>query len=322
MKGGNSMLINEPIEMKWSNRNKKYYIEKGYNFTTYSDSFLVMPVDLTSNNSTKVKVMCDYCNEVYYPTFCNYLKCREKSLVKKDCCKPCSPLKHKEVCLMVYGVESTNQLKHVKEKKRNKLSLDSEVVNQEFINRGYSMVGEYINANTPINYLCPKHGLKQISFAHLKSVKGCKDCAIERISGENHYNWNGGITKLNVHLRDRLRDWTFESLKRANFRCELSGQKGDLEVHHLYNFSKIVKDTLNNLNVKISNRVVEFSNEELSLITAECLRLHSELGFGVVLTRSLHKEFHSIYGRYSNTPEQFYEFKSNYENKLTNTVLT
>ena len=40
-----------------------------------------------------------------------------------------------------------------------------------------------------------------------------------------------------------------------------------------------------------------------------CLELHYQYGLGVSLLESVHKEFHDLYGRGDNTPEQFEEFK-------------
>lgn len=37
-------------------------------------------------------------------------------------------------------------------------------------------------------------------------------------------------------------------------------------------------------------------------------QLHYESGHGVPITDSLHKEFHSIYGKNNNSAEQFIEF--------------
>ena len=306
------MIKNFYVEAIWSNRNKTYYINKGYNFTNNGDAFNVYVFDLTPKNTKKIEVFCDYCGKPYYPSYDNYLKCKSNIYCDRDCCKKCSPKKHKEVCIAKYGIESTNQLKEVIEKKRINMVLPKDVVEQEFINRGYILLSEYKNSDTPLEYICPKHkneGMKTITYHHLRDGQGCKTCGREKITGENHYNWNGCITELNMYLRDRVKKWTFDSLKNGNFQCEITGVSKELEVHHLHNFKDIVTETLNNLKLDIKSKVINYTKFELEQIVEECTKLHYKYGFGVVLTAQVHKEFHKKYGKINNTREQYFEFK-------------
>ena len=39
-------LLTKEVEMKWNPRNYKYFIEKGYQFTKWKDTFLVKIEDL------------------------------------------------------------------------------------------------------------------------------------------------------------------------------------------------------------------------------------------------------------------------------------
>jgi hypothetical protein len=306
------MIYEQYIEINWSNRNKTYYVNKGYVFTKVGDKFLINVFDLTPKNANKVEVICDYCLEPYYSSYDNYLKSKENIFNKKDCCKKCSPIKIKEINILRYGVESTNKLENVINKKRKKMVHDEDFIKSEFENRGYLMTGDYVNANTPIEYICPIHineGTKKITYGHLKSGKGCKSCAKDRIRGENHYNWNGGITELNMFLRDRMRQWVFDSLKNSGFKCDITQSNKNLEVHHLHNFKDIVAETLDNLCLKVLPKVTNYAKEELERIIVECLRLHYEYGFGVVLSAEIHREFHNKYGKLNNTKEQYFEFK-------------
>ena len=58
--------------MKWNPRNKKYYEELGYVFTTYGDEFEVKVEDLAKGSMYKVQCICDNClmlnkeREVYH----------------------------------------------------------------------------------------------------------------------------------------------------------------------------------------------------------------------------------------------------------------
>lgn len=58
-----------------------------------------------------------------------------------------------------------------------------EEVKQDFEKRGYMLLTskeEYKNVNQKLRYICPKHGEKLITYAHLREGKGCSECGRER----------------------------------------------------------------------------------------------------------------------------------------------
>lgn len=61
------MLLTKIVLIKWHTSNKKYYINKGYEFTNYGDEFEVKVEDLTDGNGVKVYIKCDNekCNDPY-----------------------------------------------------------------------------------------------------------------------------------------------------------------------------------------------------------------------------------------------------------------
>lgn len=116
------LLIPQEIEMKWHQRYRNYYEKKGYTFTNYRETFKVDVNDLPENCNKYIKVLCDYCLEkgitnVVSKPFQAYVNQNMKSIIKKDCCKKCKPLKVKESNLLVYEKESTNQIDEVKQKR-------------------------------------------------------------------------------------------------------------------------------------------------------------------------------------------------------------
>ncbi len=142
--------------------------------------------------------------------------------------------------------------------------------------------------------------------------------------GERNHNWKGGISPIVVRLREYTIPWKFDSLKAYGFKCALSFiNDGTLEIHHLNkNFSEIVYETFNTLNLPIYNNMSKYSQKERDLIRDKLLELHYRYGLGIPLTKEIHKLFHSIYGNKNNTPEQFDEFKQNYINSsLKNVVI-
>lgn len=56
-------------------------------------------------------------------------------------------------------------------------------VKEKFEERGYELIStEYINCESPLEYICNKHrleGVQDIDFAHFKRGQGCKFCGIE-----------------------------------------------------------------------------------------------------------------------------------------------
>lgn len=158
----------------------------------------------------------------------------------------------------------------------------------------------YVNRKTPFECLC-KCGVKFIT----KDTKGnlwkkagervilCESCAKTHKwevapRGENHPKWNHNATQEERKLRDfrKIRDrqndwyssWAFEVKRAAGFKCVITGKPSkNLTSHHLYNWANF---------------------PELRIFTTN----------GVCIERSLHDEFHAIYGKGHNTYSQFSEF--------------
>ena len=66
-------------------------------------------------------------------------------------------------------------------------------------------------------------------------------CRIESNKKENHYNWRGGISPLNIVLRNCKQglDWKNEVFKKNNYTCQICGNRGsDLNAHHIRKFSE------------------------------------------------------------------------------------
>ena len=58
-----------------------------------------------------------------------------------------------------------------------------EQVKEDFNKKGYTLLTkkeDYKNVNQKLNYICPIHGKKQITYGHLKEGKGCSECGRER----------------------------------------------------------------------------------------------------------------------------------------------
>lgn len=138
----------------------------------------------------------------------------------------------------------------------------------------------------------------------------CPICNKENISGKNSHLWKGGITELSAYLRTLLNEWKKESLKNYNYKCCVTGNTNDLEIHHIYPFSKIVQDVLNKLDLDVRENISEYTSDELLFIETEFLKIHKQK-YGVPIIKRLHKEFHSEYGLVNFEERDFEQFIKN-----------
>ena len=83
-----------------------------------------------------------------------------------------------------------------------------------------------------------------------------------------------------------------EVLRKDNYKCIICGTNKNLEVHHIYQFSK-------------------YPNQRLNINNGICLcKVHHSL--------SEPNSFHSLYGQFDNTPEQLEEYVNNMRKILGN----
>jgi len=136
----------------------------------------------------------------------------------------------------------------------------------------------------------PEHKRKR-SLSMLGKNKGKKRSLAfrlnlsSRFSGSSSPLWRGGVWQGNKIIRKRIeyRLWREAVFARDCWTCQKTGIiGGKIEAHHLMNFS--------------SNPELRFSIDN-----------------GITLSRSSHKEFHRIYGKYNNTKEQMEKFLSRKE---------
>ena len=57
----------------------------------------------------------------------------------------------------------------------------------------------------------------------------------------------------------------------------------------------------------------EYTSDDLSFILQKFLDIQSQYPLGECVDKRLHVLFHSLYGQYDNTPEQWYKFKEDYK---------
>lgn len=196
------MLISKQVVIKWNSSNKKRYEYLGYVYTKMNDEFLVNTEHLSIGSHADVAIKCDYCGEEFTKMYKAYLKQREDSPNKKDCCINC--IGHKS--------------------------------NETFYNEhGYYVGKDSIQKS--LKTIKQKYGVDNI--VHIEGVVDKIKANNKSKIGELNSNWRGGITPINAKLRksDEYESWRKQVFERDNYTCQCCGKKYTfLHCHHLYSF--------------------------------------------------------------------------------------
>ena len=160
------MLVpNQKVEVKWNNKTKAWYEEKGYTFTKTGNTFLCRAEDLMPSSTVRVKVICDYCGGIY-ETKNEYYNKGLINIQKSSCNKiECKTKKNSEV----------QRINNIDSQYEKYIRLCSR--------KGYiplTKKEDYINSHEKLSIMCPLHGEKSISLTNLEYGKfGCYECGQE-----------------------------------------------------------------------------------------------------------------------------------------------
>lgn len=124
---------------------------------------------------------------------------------------------------------------------------------------------------------------------------------------------------ISKYLRGQNQAWKIASMKSCDYKCVLTGSK-DFQIHHLYGVSNIISDVLKECPDLDKESISDYTDEELSFLLQIFLKKQSEYPLGECIDKKLHVLFHSLYGQYYNTPEQWYQFKMDYKNGIYNNI--
>lgn len=148
---------------------------------------------------------------------------------------------------------------------------------------GYLLLSnEYINDADKLWYKCPEGHVHDMRWGNFRYGKRCPECSKVKqnlqITGKNHYNWKGGITRFNKELRNFVKHigWTESVFKRDGYTCAVCGKHGGyLTTHHIIPLS-FIRDKFN---------VNTISDAE------KCVIIY-DISNGVTLCRNCHKSIH------------------------------
>lgn len=125
---------------------------------------------------------------------------------------------------------------------------------------------------------------------------------------------------ISKYLRGQNQEWKNNSMKSCDYKCVLTGSK-DFQIHHLYGVSNIINDIFNKYPQYRDKPFEDYSEDDLSFILSEFIKEQDKYPLGECVSKNIHVLFHSLYGQYYNTPEQWYTFKDDYKKGKYNDML-
>lgn len=329
-------------------RKHSYYYLKKY-IEDNSNGECILLSEEYKNDNTPLKLQCK-CGEIFYRTFkkvklgrfncekCKLKKSHDKYAFSLDQVKKMISEKNCEYISGEY-INNTSKLKircscgniFVKDlnhfnrgqnrctkcgkelSRKAKFKYDLDKCRKILSRRGYELLEDkYIDCETPLKCKCPKGHIVNIKISHFKNHQsGCKQCANERLKGENHYNYKGGESEVIDYLRKHIHKWKVDVMIKYKNKCFLTDSKKDCVIHHIKSFNTILKESLNELNLCLHRKIKDYSTDDFKNLENLVIFKHT-VENGVLLQRKVHNKFHSLYGKGNNTLEQFIDFINKY----------
>lgn len=169
-------------------------------------------------------------------------------------------------------------------RKKDPQKYEFEFVKSFFEKKGCRLIStEYRNVFSKLEYICSCGETYRTPFHDFKRGQRCRQCGNEKISGENHGNWNSNLTdEERIVNRDyeEYKEWRSLIFKKDSYTCKVCGTKNPpFNAHHLDGYNWCVDKRLDPNN-------------------------------GVTLCTTCHTTFHKKYGSGGNTLSQYLEFKN------------
>lgn len=205
---------------------------------------------------------------------------------------------------------------------QSKIKYTAEYVQETlYKERGYVIdKTQYVASYIPAPCVCTKGHKFDLKFeSYIIGKAGCRKCHNESQKGKNHPGWLGGENEVIDNIRKAIKDWKFEVMAYYGFKCAITGEyEEDLAIHHLKAFSTIIAEVSEKLEIPILRKIKDYDDvEDYYKLRDEVIKAH-EVSNGIVLKRKIHNDFHDIYGRGENTPDEFNEFLiNNYNTTLS-----
>lgn len=125
---------------------------------------------------------------------------------------------------------------------------------------------------------------------------------------------------LSKYIRGNIQYWKNSSMKKCNYKCIFTGNK-NFQIHHLFGVSNILDKIIKENNFNVYDSFSDFTEEELYKILDAFIIEQDKHPLGVCISKDIHILFHSLYGQYYNTPEQWYQFEKDFRAGIYNDIL-
>lgn len=102
-------------------------------------------------------------------------------------------------------------------------------------------------------------------------------------------------------------EWKKASSQRCNYKCFITGMAFD-DIHHLYSRNAIIRDVCQEHNIPEDIDINNSSQEEKDAFLQLYWEEEAKHPLGICLVKSIHKQFHDMYGYGDNTVQQFQDF--------------
>lgn len=289
------MLLSKKVKIKWNSRNKKRFVNLGYDYTKMNDKFEVNVEHLSQGSNAIVEVKCDYCGRIFYIEWYSYKKIKDREVVFKDCCNnpKCTGIKAKESIKAKYDVENVHEIPgYIEKVKQTNLlrygcenPFSSEEIKKKIIRTNIEKYGvPYSMQNKNIQEKAKETCLNKYGVDNYAKTKEFR----ETFKGENSPVWKENpIHERTERNLPEYREWRKKVFSRDRYRCQCCGIKSGkgigkvtLHAHHIQNFK-----THRDIAMDIDN--------------------------GITLCENCHMKFHSLYGKSENNLEQLNEFIKN-----------
>lgn len=146
--------------------------------------------------------------------------------------------------LNLYGmISKENSSKYNKE-----LDVTKNWLEDQYLNKKLSSIkiaeSLGVEKHTILRYL-KKYNIKRRTISESATLRMSDPKEREKISGENHYNWQNGKTELSFAIRNsyEYKQWRLKVYKRDNWTCQFCEQYGGkMAVDHIKPFASILKE--------------------------------------------------------------------------------
>ena len=153
-------------------------------------------------------------------------------------------------------------------------------------------------------------------YQSVKKGSFCFWCGIEKRSGANSVNYKGSLVNTPIHeyARKGLKEWKRKIIAESNYICDTSFVKanGNFAVHHLISSHVILDNIVSEYCAITNTTTTALSFEDITVVKSIYDIIHKHIT-GVFISKAIHKLFHDMYGYRHNTPNQYLEFKSDFQ---------